>query len=298
MASSTKYLVAIATYSRPSDLEHLLDSLLTSVDLDSVDVVVVDNDASASAEQVVLRHPLKPRYEVEPVPGIASARNRALDLFDSRYAGIIFVDDDEWVDPSWYRQIVSYADSTGAQAVQGPVVSVLPEDAPAWVRRGNFFQRLTEETGSELKSAATNNVLLMRTAWVGAGLPRFDIAFSETGGSDFDFFWGIRKSGAKILYCSEAVVFESVPQSRMSWQWIRRRYMRNGIAIVRSHRKHGESIYGLLLVRMLALVFGATRLAMQYVSRRGPQAQSVESVFKSIGAFCALTGYRIKEYGR
>ena len=74
--------------------------------------------------------------------------------------------------------------------------------------------------------------------------------------------------------------------------------MRNGIAIVRSHRKHGESLSGFLVVRVLALLSGAAQLTMQYASRRGPQAQSVESVFKSIGAFGALGGYRIKEYGR
>jgi GT2 family glycosyltransferase len=300
MAPSTKYLVAVATYRRPIELRRLLDSLVLALDQDRerVHVVVIDNDARASARATAAEHPLRPLYEIEPEPGIASARNRGLEFFGEQFAAIVFVDDDEWVHPLWFEELVSYADRTGVGVVQGPVVTVLPSDAPDWVRKGQFFQRRAEATGAKLKSAATNNTLMTRKAWVDANFPIFDSRFSTTGGSDFDFFWGVGKAGAQIAYCAEAVVYEDVPRSRLSWKWIRRRYIRNGIAIMRSHRKHGESVTRFLLVRIAALVVGSLQVLCDVVLGRGPRAAPLESIFKSIGAFAALVGYRIDEYGR
>lgn len=279
-------------------LKRLLDSLETSADRDSIQIVVIDNDADASAKTVVAEHPLRPWYEIEPDPGIASARNRALDFFGEQFSAILFVDDDEWVDAKWYAEIVGYAGRSAAEVVQGPVVTILPEDVPKWIRRGQFFQRRTEVSGAKLKAAATNNVLLTRKAWVDSGCPRFDHSFSIGGGSDFDFFWGIQKAGASILYCAEAVVYEDVPPSRLSWKWIRRRYTRNGIAILRSHRKHSEPLAPFLMIRFAALTLGILRLLADVITGRGPRAAPLENIFKSLGVFAALIGYRINEYSR
>lgn len=293
-----KYLVAVATYRRPGDLKRLLDSLESIVSRDDVEVLVVDNDADSSARLVASEHALRPRYEIEPVPGIASARNRALDSFTEEFAAIVFIDDDEWVDLSWFDSLVDYASRTGADVVQGPVITVLPDEAPRWIRDGRFFQRHIMATGTPLSSAATNNVLLTRRAWVSAGSPRFDQAFSTTGGSDFDLFWGIGKAGALMLYCAGAIVFEDVPQSRLSWAWLRRRYTRIGIGILNSRRKHNEPMFRFLAVRFGALIAGLTQLLFDVLRGRGPHAGAVERIFKSWGVFVGLTGYRIHEYSR
>jgi succinoglycan biosynthesis protein ExoM len=298
MGPQPKYLIAVATYRRPALLKRLLDSLAASVDPNSAEIVVIDNDPEASAEATAAEHHLRPRYEVEADPGIASARNRALDLFGERFTAILFVDDDEWVAPDWYDTITGYANGTGADVVQGPVVTVLPEEVPNWIRAGQFFQRPIPPSGTQLTSAATNNALLTRRAWRQAGSPRFDRAFSTTGGSDFDLFWGIRKTGASIWYCAEAIVFEDVPKSRLSWTWLRRRYTRSGIAIVHSHRKHGERLSALLVVRAVALIVGVAELLADVVRGRGFRAAPVERIFKSVGVFAGLFGYRIHEYSR
>ncbi|WP_085172183.1 glycosyltransferase family 2 protein [Mycolicibacterium iranicum] len=298
MTCQPKYLVAVATYRRPDGLKRLLDSLALSVDRQNADVIVIDNDAAASARSIATEHPLLPHYEVEPDPGIASARNRALDSFNSDYSAVIFVDDDEWVDPDWYRMITSYAERTGAEVVQGSVVTILHKDVPHWISNGQFFQRPIQASGTQLASAATNNVLLTRRAWQLAGCPRFDKAFSTSGGSDFDLFWGLHKSGAEILYCAEATVYEDVSPSRLSWRWLRRRYTRNGMAIFRSHRKHGESMGRLMTYRFGVLIVGAIQFLIDILVGRGPRAKPVERVFKSVGVFASAIGYEIHEYSR
>jgi glycosyltransferase involved in cell wall biosynthesis len=293
-----RYLIAVATYRRPMQLRRLLDSLEQSVDPNHVDVLVVDNDADASAKSIVYQHSLSPRYVVEPERGIASARNRALDEFGEQFTAIIYVDDDEWVEEGWFQTLIAYRGDVGADIVQGPVVTMLGDDAPNWVRAGRYFQRPIPPSGSDCTSVATNNVLLTREAWQRAGAPRFDSAFSSTGGSDFDFFWGIRKTGASARFCAEAVVFEDVPASRLSFTWLRRRYTRNGIVLVKSRRKHGEPLGRFLVVTSCAFVVGVAQSASALAAGRTPSAVPVERIFKGVGVFAGLFGYRIHEYGQ
>lgn len=292
------YLIAIASYHRPAGLRQLLDSIQEAVGSMDVEIVVVDNDSEESARSVATEHPLGPVYVVEPQAGIAAARNRALDHFSERHRGIIFVDDDEWVSPTWLTTLTGYAAATGADVVLGPVVSVYPDETPEWVRRGGFIQRRIRESGLQLASAATNNTLLLRDAWVRAGSPRFDPSFSATGGSDTDLFRGIRKSGATILFCADAVVYEEVPLERLSFRWLRRRAIRNGIVDTRVRLKHKDSLLKGLVGGVLRAGYGILFLGVGLATGRGLQARPFENLFNAYGRFAALSNYRIREYAR
>jgi glycosyltransferase involved in cell wall biosynthesis len=291
-------LIAIASYRRPEGLRRLLDSLQRAIGSMDVDILVVDNDSEESARPIAAGHSARPVYVVEPAPGIAEARNRALQHFDDRYRSLVFVDDDEWVSPSWLETLTAYAGQTGAGVVTGPVESVFPAPPPDWVRRGGFIQRPILRTGRDLPWAATNNTLLLREAWLRAGSPRFDPAFSVTGGSDADFFRGIAKSGVRILYCAEALVFEEVTPDRVSLRWVRRRAIRTGMARTRVWRKHRDPLWrglgGVALRAGAAALFLAVRLA----SGHGPQARAYNSLFHAYGCFAALFRYRINVYER
>lgn len=292
------YLIAIASYRRPTGLQKLLDSIQEAVESTSVEILVVDNDSAESARTVATEHPLRPVYVVEPQAGIAAARNRALDHFSDRHHGIIFVDDDEWVSPTWLTTLTGYAAQTGADVVLGPVVSVYPKETPEWVQRGGFIQRRIRETGLQLPSAATNNTLLLRDAWVRSGLPRFDPSFSDTGGSDTDLFRGVRKSGATILFCAEALVYEEVPLERLSFRWLRRRAIRNGIVDTRVRLKHKDSLVKGLVGGVLRAGYGILFLGVGIATGRGMQARPYENLFNAYGRFAALFNFRIREYAR
>jgi succinoglycan biosynthesis protein ExoM len=292
------YLIAIASYRRPSGLRQLLDSLSAEIEVADVDVLVVDNDPEGSARQVATNHPVNPTYVVEPEPGIATARNRALQHFSDAHRAIIFVDDDEWVGPNWLTTLITFATRTGADVVQGSVVGVLPRDAPPWVSRGGFIQRHHPVSGQQLPSAATNNTLLRRDAWLRAGSPRFDPSFSMTGGSDADFFWGIRKSGSSIRFCAEAIVYEVVPADRLSLRWVRRRAIRNGIAETRLRRKHRDLTVAWLAKSVVRSGHGLVGLGIGLAAGRGLQARPFDNLFRGYGRVAALANYRILEYAR
>lgn len=108
--------------------------------------------------------------------------------------------------------------------------------------RGGFYQRRIHPSGHRLHTAPTNNTLLLRDTWLRAGAPLFDSSFSALGGEDSDFFRGIRKSGAAVLFCAEAVVYEDVPAERLSLRWVRRRAIRTGVIDTLVRRKHHDSL--------------------------------------------------------
>lgn len=292
-----RHLISIATYRRPEGLSRLLDSLLDAID-DSVDIVITDNDARESAREVATNHQLSPTYVVEPVPGIASARNCGLSYFNDAYETIIFLDDDEWVSSSWFSAFQEMLERDTAGVIQGPVNTILPNSTPRWITRGGFYQRKKRATGDTLVSAATNNTVLRYSAWKMASFPRFDTDFSTTGGSDWDFFWGIRKSGSKIKYCAEAEVSEDVPDSRLSRRWINQRYVRNGIVEARVARKHGEPLARFIFVAIATSAVGVSQIAADLVRGRGIQSQSLSRVLIPYGKLTGLFGKRIDEYAR
>ncbi|AFR47699.1 glycosyltransferase family 2 protein [Gordonia sp. KTR9] len=291
-----QYLISIATYMRPDGLKRLLDSLTSGDEI--ADVVVVDNDPDGSARTIAEQHLAVTFYAIQPDAGIAQARNRGLEYFTAEYDGIIFVDDDEWVEPDWFIALVSYLESSDSDVIQGPVITCLPQDCPTWIRRGGFFQRERVASGTPLLSAATNNTVLAREAWVRAGEPRFDPSFSETGGSDWDFFWGLRRSGARIVYCNEAVVSEDVPASRLSAKWLVRRSMRSGIVHSRVRLKYRDNPYRALVRGMPRAGYYALLFVRGLVFDRIIAAKPFTVVSFEIGKILGLLGYRTYEYRR
>src|SRR6266540_6484865 len=138
--------ICVCTMRREPALTALLQALC-HLDLEGLDpgrlrVVVLDNDAAASAEPVVRRFraslPGELRYRVEPRRGYPFARNAAL-----QEAGpvdfVAFIDDDEVPEPRWLAELARVQRSSGAAIVTGPVLPMLPPTAPRWARDGRFF---------------------------------------------------------------------------------------------------------------------------------------------------------------
>lgn len=291
-----RVLIAVATYKRPDSLQALLQSLESATTSRSFDVLVVDNDATGSGRTVAESSPLSVTYVVEPKPGIAAARNRAVDEIQ-QYDAVVFVDDDEYVVEGWFDRLLDYAEASPAGVVTGPVESIFPDDAPRWVVNGGFIQRPSWPHGSVLTAGATNNTLLKIDAWDAAGAPRFDDTFSATGGSDAKLFSVLLARGVQIEFCADAVVFEPVLPERMRLKWLARRGYRNGIVSARIWTlKHGRAktlVKGLLLG-----LSGLIKALRDLVLARGLQAGSFNGFLNGLGVVSALIGVRVHEYKR
>lgn len=296
-ATTGRIAIGVATYKRPELLRNLLLSLSRTASISSATVYVVDNDSSESGRAVCeIDYGYRLVYSVESTPGIAAARNAFLDRTDDEDF-LIFIDDDEFVDGEWLSQLRSAQAEMRADVVWGPVIPVFPDSAPEWAVKGGFFDRARHPTGHELKLAATNNVIVSRTALEKLVQPRFSESFSETGGSDSDLFHRMYQSGAKIRWCDEAVVREHVPVQRMTWAWVSQRAERTGNVRARLLISDGRRLQ--VFVEGVARVgVGLLRTATCKVRRRVPTAREINTYRRGLGMLRALRGSYIREYKR
>ena len=295
-----RMLVSVPTYRRPVELEEFLQSVCPQLPKANAALLVIDNDAEGTGRATVDRFTrlFSVSYVVEPLPGIASVRNRALEEFRSgNWDALIFVDDDEYAADDWLEQILSYAMRSDSGIVTGPVLSILPTDAPSWIVRGGFHQRTVRATGSRDWTAPSNNTLLKRREWERAGSPRFDPNFSRTGGSDTDFFARLVRGGAVAEYCAEAVVYEKVPPSRLTRAWLARRALRMGVVNGRVLRaSHGRSY---LVARGVAsLAVGCLNSFVDILRGKYPVARNWNRIRYGYALAASQFGWTLHEYAR
>ncbi len=222
--------VCVATYKRPEGLERLLASLMEQETEGLVyRIVVVDNDAGGSAREVVrsFQSPggVEISYDIEPVRGIARARNRCLRLAKGDFAA--FVDDDEKVCGSWLKELYECLIKNDADAVLGPVAPALPAGCPLWIRKGGFFKRPEYPDNAPVVRGRTCNALVKKK-WLDLFEFPFDPGLGLTGDDDSDFFDRIRGLGARFHWAQNARVTEFVEKERLAVKWLLLRAFRGG----------------------------------------------------------------------
>jgi succinoglycan biosynthesis protein ExoM len=251
--------VCIATFKRPAGLRRLLSSIEGQRgELPSFEVVVVDNDPNGSAADVCREFTgrLTIRYVVEPVPGVSSARNRAVASGIGRY--LAFIDDDEEASPSWLEMLHAQAVRLDADVVIGAVLLRFETPPAAWIRNCGRFDKALPADGEKVPLHMTRigNCYIRRAVLPTQQAP-FDLELGFLGGEDTELFNQLIKRGAKIVAAPRAIVSEDYPASRTTARW----------AILRSFRIGGATAYilwrdlsrGQKLYRALGSAFQAAR---------------------------------------
>ncbi|MEO7377263.1 MAG: glycosyltransferase, partial [Nakamurella sp.] len=196
-------VVVMLTYCRPDDLVEALPRILCHTEAAGAALMIVDNDPEGSATSSMVAFGDRVVYVNETRPGIAAARNRALDEAPAD-ALLIFIDDDERPTEGWLERMLATFEEHRSAAVVGPVISEYEVEPDLWVAAGRFFDRRRLPTGTSVDVAATNNLLLDLTQVHSYGL-RFDEAFGASGGSDTLFTRRLVKAGGRMIWCDEAV---------------------------------------------------------------------------------------------
>ena len=304
-------VVAVLTFRRPDDLMELLPELLKHSLQASVGygirqptVLVVDNDPEGGARETVTRFGPGVTYVHEPTPGIAAARNRALaESVDVDL--LVFIDDDERPTSGWLTSLLATRMRTGADGVVGPVVSAFAAPLDPWIADGGFFDRRRLPTGTEVRVAATNNLLLDLRLVRSLSL-QFDESFSASGGSDSLFTRQYTGAGFTLVWCDEAVVTDVVPAERATRDWvIRRRYRignswaRTELALIPPH-SHTLRLRAALLLAGSVRVIGGTARAALGVLGRSPRhrANGIRIAARGAGIVAGAFGRTYLEYSR
>jgi succinoglycan biosynthesis protein ExoM len=297
--------ICIVTYQRPEGLRRLLDTICEQqyeAEPPPMEIVIIDNDKAGSARTIVegwsasCGPPV--HYEIEPRRGIPFARNAAVAYAAPRADFIVFVDDDEAPTQHWLEALLQTQREYDADVVAGPVESILPPDAPAWVERGRHFDHPTYEDGSLITMAASGNVLVRSDVFLRLE-KHFDERLAYSGGSDSHFFRRVNLAGLKMVWSADALVREWVPASRATAAWLVRRFYRHGTTL--SHRELDllppwRAIPGLLWRAKLHIMAGTLLLPIGLLRGKHAWVMYLRYLAYGMGIIGGIFGGRVEEY--
>ncbi|MCM5557843.1 glycosyltransferase family 2 protein [Pleomorphomonas sp. JP5] len=232
--------VLIASMGRPFLLS-TLDSIAKArvPKGETVEVIIADDTRDGAVVRLIAGWNTGLPICVLPVGAgnVSYARNACLAAAAGDW--LIFVDDDETVEPDWLEGHLSAARDFAADAVFGPVFPRYPEGTPAWfVAADPLFQDWKwDEDGRQHPNGRTGNTLIRRSA---LGELRFDPAFGRSGGEDHDFFLRFAANGHRMVVTNRARAYEEIPSERATTAYALRRAVRGGQIYAETRLRQGS----------------------------------------------------------
>jgi succinoglycan biosynthesis protein ExoM len=268
------------------------------------DIVVCENDDLPTAKSVVdewrLANSVAIKYVQQAVPNISLSRNAAIDCATGKW--IAMIDDDEWPASDWLLQMYSCAVKHEADAIFGPVMQIFERRPLEWIAIQANFKPIIAPTGTAVQwnMAATGNALIRRQLLlneVGAG--NFDPRYGNSGGEDTALFARmIVRDRMKVVWCAEAVCYETVPPDRCTVNWLVRRALRSGqlsgvILRTTQSRFRWTSLY---LAHLAAAPLSLVMAAALFLLRPAVGLRLAMFAARQIGHVASIQSRRIEEY--
>jgi glycosyltransferase involved in cell wall biosynthesis len=281
--------IGICTYRRPDLLKSLLDDLREqhTDGLFTYSILIVDNDAARSAEQVVKEfaasQPVPVEYYVEPGQNIALARNKAVENTKGDF--LVFIDDDESPIQRWLLTLVEACLKYNAHGALGPVHPRYAEPPPKWVMDGKFYDRPSYPTGPVIdwQKGRTGNTLLKMEVFKGMDAP-FRPEFRT--GEDQDFFRRVIEKGYFFIWCHEATAYEIVPPIRWNRSFLLKR------ALLRGYTSLEHPTFGAreILTSLIAAPVYALALPFAFLLGQGKFMSFLVRLFDHLGRLLGWVG--------
>lgn len=300
-----KVSVCAATYKRPGILQELLKSLnkleFSRIPIPVIEVIIVDNDSTGSAESTIedikpyFKWPLK--YFVETNQGVTYARNRCIAEAATDSDFIAMLDDDEIATPQWLEELLLRQQQFNVEIVTGPVLTIFKkgQKVPNWMKTGDFHSYPRYETGQEMETAFTNNVMfstkLAKTLKENGQI--FDHRFAQNGAEDAYLFSCLRKQGHKIVWADDALLYEPCAENRLSLSWILNRgfWSWSVHSLIESELNPSLKIRLIRMIKGLGLIFiGLVSIGPSILLGKAMIARSLLRIYRGMGTLSGLLG--------
>lgn len=281
--------ICVATYKRPAMLLNCIKAI-TKIEAPKeykIIIVIVDNDENESARHVFETFGVsktdKIYYVVEPNRGIASARNRLLhEAIKHEAVYIGFIDDDEFPHSKWLINHLKTLAEYDVDIVAGPVISTY-ETSPLESIKIN----IKYSTGHIPRHVAAGNVIF-KSLLIAKGTLWFDTSYNFIGGEDFDFFNRATEMGFKKVWCSEAIIYETIPEERRTKKYLFYRHFTGGInnVVYYKTKKNTLLAWPHFLIKVLGKFVGSLVNFILFII-----TLKKENLDKSIIKFASSLGY-------
>jgi GT2 family glycosyltransferase len=229
--------VVVSTFQRSATLRRTLDALLAQRVPDGLvyEVVVVDNNSTDATPMLVAdyigRFPGGLRYVFEPRQGVSYGRNTGIRT--ARGPIVAFTDDDNVVARTWvatiYELMTRHPDAAG---IGGRVLPEWPRTPPLWLDRKHWSPLAILDYGERAFVTSAQRPLCLLTANLAI---RRDVLLRSGGFSpefprcqDHELLIRLWRSGERVLYAPELVVFAPIDSERMTRRYHRRWHARHG----------------------------------------------------------------------
>lgn len=253
--------ICIPTYKRLLLLKSLIISIITcNIDkslINSVNIIIVDNDIDKSAEQIEnelngsVNGIYKLHYHNFPRKGLSNVRNELIRnamLLSPDF--LIFIDDDEYVAVDWLNELVKVITRNNGDMAIGPVLSVFNTKISRYI--SYWFRRPEYPDNTELKYIRTGNLIINTKSILRYGV-WFDDRFNRTGSEDTYFGIQMIKKGASVFYAANAVAYEIIPLNRARLKWLMGRRYRAASTVI--YIRKLEKDYAGIVKKIISSVF-------------------------------------------
>ncbi len=319
-ASVRKIAVATVTRNRPLMLGKLLASYsrLSIPENVSVCFLIVENNDRESLGPIIEDFREKVRgcevvYVLEPVLGIAAARNRAMqEAIDGGFDLLTFADDDEEVESDWLCELLKERDAQDLDIVGSPVRVAAPDIGCSRWSKIIWKAISAKNMGAERRyidrrfRGRTSALRLATGSWMAnldffrrTGL-RFNTDLGLSGGEDWQLYDAAKSVGARTGWTPHAIAYESLPETRLRLRYYYRRDRDHARTVFRERYRKDPRGALLRLAGSLASRFYKIIVSMLlFPLNPGRSLLSCAShIGSSIGLVQGLLGIRSDHYSR
>jgi glycosyltransferase involved in cell wall biosynthesis len=240
--------VAICTHNGaprlPVTLTHLARQVVPSGlpwEVLVIDNASTDRSAAVAREMWPVDAPTSMRIIAEPLLGLGNARRRALS--EARFPLVNFVDDDNWVQPTWVKSVSAIMSTNVEVGAMGVATEAAFEcRPPLWFDRHSGWFAVGDQ-GDVVGDVTWQRdglwgagLCVRRAAWDGLVQRGFRPKLTDrrgtqlTTGGDSELVLALRLAGWKLWYDPTIRLRHHMPARRLTWSYMRRLMRANGAA--------------------------------------------------------------------
>lgn len=208
----------------------VLDSLeKQTISKDDFEVIIINNNSPDNTDEIMKNYlqnsSLPIHYIIEYNQGISYARNRGVN--EAKGEIIVFLDDDETVEPDFLQNVKTFFRSTpDAGITAGPVVPVFETTKPEWLskyieraitgeyNKGNKITKLPPKDYPGTGHACFRKALFDKYGSFNTDLGRK--GSSLMGAEDKDFFLRLMEGNEACYYLPGAKIYHHIPAEKLT----------------------------------------------------------------------------------